>query len=65
MYCDKRTIETEERIEMAGDLSSNKDNVPSNSDNPENPSDEPCKPQMRKKELTHSVWGDVKFIIHI
>ena len=55
---DKRTIETEERIEI-GAVPSYRDNPPPYSDSPENPSNEPYEPP------TLSLFGDVQFIIHI
>ena len=61
---DKRTIETEERIEIGAGPSYPRDNPPPYSDNPENPSNEPYEPPKRK-EPTLSLFGDVKFTIHI
>ena len=61
---DKRTIETEERIEI-GAAPSYRDNPPPYSDNPENPSNEPYEPQKKKEPPTLSLCGDVKFITHI
>ena len=61
---DKRTIETEERIEI-GAVPSYRDNPPPYSDNPDNPSNEPYEPPKTKEPPTLSLFGDVKFIIHI